>query len=171
MKRAASASAPHRPDDKVACIGVGDLDPKTKRQKLHRSTGVDMPWFSDLVHPCQQLGCIEFDVPKPGVTAGSVLKHSQRVLDAMFSKNDPCIFKVGWTHSPVWRWANKLYGYQQAVEKWTHMKVLYVSNEPHSPAMLEAALIDKHSCGFALPRTALFFLVVRVFEDIPLNWP
>lgn len=89
MKRAASASAPHRPDDKVACIGVGDLDPKTKRQKLHRSTGVDMPWFSDLVHPCQQLGCIEFDVPKPGVTAGSVLKHSQRVLDAMFSKKHP----------------------------------------------------------------------------------
>lgn len=88
--------------------------------------------------------CITFQVPKFESTAGSVLKHSQCVLDSLFRKHDPCIFKVGWTHSPAWRWSNSLYGYDKSRDGWTEMVVLYISDEPYSAAMLEAALIDKH---------------------------
>ena len=118
-----------------------------KRQKVYRSGGssfVDLPWYQDIGLPCKSMNCITFQVPKFGSTAGSVLKHSQCVLDSLFRKHDPCIFKFGWTHNPAWRWSNSFYGYDQSRDGWTQMVVLYVSDEPYSPAMLEAALIDKH---------------------------
>lgn len=86
---------------------------------------------------------IDFDLPRPNMTAGRVLQHCMRVMERTFQKLDPLIFKVGFTHNPAWRWSNKLYGYGHAVEKWSNMVVLYVTDEPHGPAMLEAALIEK----------------------------
>ncbi len=86
---------------------------------------------------------IDFDLPRPSMVAGGVLKHCIAVMERTFTRLDPLIFKVGWTHNPVWRWSNKLYGYGNAREKWSNMVVLYVTHEPHGPAMLEAALIEK----------------------------
>ena len=123
------------------------LSHKSKQVKTVRSYGggaATEPWYSHMVGPCQWLDGITFDAPKRGVSAGSVLKHAQRVLDGMFKKQNPCIYKIGFTHSPAWRWTNKLYGYQHAKDGWTNMIVLFVTDEPFSPAMLEAALIEKH---------------------------
>ena len=54
------------------------------------------------------------------------------------------LFKIGFTHSPVWRWESSLYGYAgQKKHKWQCMAVLSVAEEPYSAAMLEAALIEK----------------------------
>lgn len=129
-------------------------DAETSRPtKVLRSTGVkphELPWYSDLCCPCQNLGCIRFQVPKVGSSAGSVLRHSQSILESTFQKHDPCIFKIGWTHSPAWRWSNKLYGYAGDRDGWTDMVVLFVAHEPYSPAMLEAALIDKFFSDSAL---------------------
>ena len=120
--------------------------PKVKRQKLNGNS-VDlngMPWYSQLVIPCQPLGCIDFDVPKSESTAGSVLKHSQRVVDSLLGHHWPCTYKIGWTHSPAWRWSNDIYGYHRDRDRWQKMIVFYVSEEPAGPAMLEAALVDQH---------------------------
>ena len=61
----------------------------------------------------------------------------------LFSKHDPMIFKIGYSHNVTWRWSNTLYGYQfDRADKWTKMVILYESTEPFGPAMLEASLID-----------------------------
>lgn len=125
----------------------GEASPKLKRPRLCRSPAVDlstMPWFSQLVLPCLALGCITFDVPKPGALAGQVLRHSLRVIEALFQKHDPCICKIGVTHSPHFRWTNRACGYQWARDGWEHMTVVYISNEQYGPAMLEASLINQY---------------------------
>ena len=127
----------------------------SKRRKLVRSIGAnhEQPWYADVIVPCKPLGCIDFNLPsKPGLSAGRVLKHARRVLQSIFAKHDPCIFKIGFTHSPSWRWSNSLYGYKQAVDGWTNMMVLYISHEPFGPAMLEAALIESNTSDFVKPK-------------------
>lgn len=101
------------------------------------------PCLQRLVEESASMSCITFDVPKARVTAGHVLQHSVGVLERMFRKHDPCIFKVGFTHDACFRWGNTLYGYANAREKWAQMTILYITDEPYGPAMLEASLIDK----------------------------
>ena len=119
----------------------------SKQQKTGRSMGEDpnqFPWVSHLVSPCKPCECIQFQTPRYGVSAGRVLEHAHGVLSSLFSKQDPCIFKIGITHNPCWRWTNTVYGYQNARDRWSNMVVLYVAEEPFSPSMLEAALIDQY---------------------------
>lgn len=147
----------------------GDV-PNAKRQKVCRSSGssfVDLPWYEDIGLPCIPMKCITFQVPPLGSTAGSVLKHSLRVLDAIFRKHDPCIFKVGWTHSPAWRWSNSFYGYDKSRDGWTDMVILYISDEPYGPAMLEATLIDKHFGNSDL--LLIFGIIVLDFSPIMVS--
>ena len=99
----------------------------------------------ELISECRATGTIVFCHPKKSLAAGSVLHHVLRTMESLFLKQEPLIFKVGWTHNPVWRWENNLYGYRMCRDKWQGMLVLYVSNEPYSPAMLEAALIERYS--------------------------
>lgn len=93
------------------------------------------------------MDCLDFCLPKQGAVAGGVLQHAIQVMESTFAKNDPAIFKVGFTHDACWRWGNELYGYRFAKDKWSNMIVLYISREPFSPAMLEAALIEKYRSG------------------------
>ena len=135
--------------DGVIDPSIGPIETLSHVKTIH-SSGRDgtpiskFPWFSQLAAPCESLRCIHFNVPESGVSAGSVLKHAQRVMNSIFSKHEPCIFKIGFSHNPAWRWANRIYGYKWAPDRWTDMVVLYVKDEPFSPAMLEAALIDKY---------------------------
>jgi hypothetical protein len=76
------------------------------------------------------------------MTAGRVLQHCLEVTERLFRKHEPLIFKFGYTHNPCWRWANDLYGYVKAKEKWSNMIILWISDEPSGPAMLESALIE-----------------------------
>ena len=146
------SSGPRKLSEKVGPVGHDDAE-SSRPTKVLRSTALkldDFPWYSDLARPCQELGCIRFQVPKSGSSAGSVLRHSQSIMESIFRVHDPCIFKIGWTHCPAWRWSNKLYGYAGDRDGWSDMVVLFVSHEPYSPAMLEAALIDKHFSDSAL---------------------
>ena len=76
------------------------------------------------------------------MSAGRVLLHCLEVTEPLFWKHDPLIFKFGYTHNPCLRWANDLYGYVKAKEKWSNMVILWISDEPSGPAMLESALIE-----------------------------
>ena len=153
----AKSPGPSKLAKQVGPVGRDDAQ-SSRPTKVLRSTAVkldEFPWYSDLGRPCQNLECIRFQVPKLGSSAGSVLRHSQTILESIFQKHDPCIFKIGWTHSPAWRWSNKLYGYAGDRDGWGDMVVLFVAHEPYSPAMLEAALIDKLFSDSALLKTNL----------------
>ena len=99
---------------------------------------------------CKASGTIAFCHPEKNLAAGCVLQHCLRTIDSIFHKHEPLIFKVGFTHDPLWRWGNTLYGYQHCKDRWSGMLVLFVSNEPYSPAMLEAALIERYSSIWAI---------------------
>ena len=92
---------------------------------------------------CKRLGSIVFKIPPHGSTSGVALRHAVQVLERLFQKQDPAIFKFGFTHNPVWRWSNSMYGYRFDRDKWTEMILLFVSKEAAGPAMMEAALIEK----------------------------
>ena len=103
------------------------------------------------IHVCPQtqgqtLGNIMYRLPSKGAVCGSVYRHFCRVVEGLISKHGPITFKTGITHDAIWRWTNRPPGYQQPSEKFSHMVVCYISNEPHSGAMPEAAPIDKYQC-------------------------
>ena len=89
-------------------------------------------------------GQIQFRLPRLGALAGNVVHHATNVLEEVFLVQSPCTFKIGFTHCPLWRWGNKVYGYAASKDKWSTMFILYLTAEPYSPSMLEAALIDKY---------------------------
>ena len=98
--------------------------------------------FQTMALEAASIGCITFRLPRPNITAGRVLEHCVDTIQNLFAKHEPLIFKVGYTHNPCWRWTCDMYGYGHAKERWSQMIVLWVSTEPHGPAMLEAALIQ-----------------------------
>ena len=99
------------------------------------------------VHSCtaerQAVASISYILPHEGALAGRILQHSVRQMEKLFRDKGPLIFKVGFTHDPVWRWSNTLYGYLHDPDGWTDMLILFISHEPYGPGMLEASLIDK----------------------------
>ena len=111
-------------------------------QKLDR-----FPECFKLIDDDPQLEC---RLPRPGAISGTVLKHSCGVLDQTLAKHGPMVFKIGFTHCPVFRFRNPKYGYTQDRQKWQTMVVLYASNESVGPAFLEAALIEKYKCSSTL---------------------
>ena len=107
--------------------------------------------------PCDDLAFLDYKLPPPGVTAGRVLQHAKSVMLTLFQKNQPMIFKIGYSHNPLWRWSNTIYGYKFDPDKWSNMVVLFESTEASGPAMLEACLIDmfrgtwsKFQCMFSI---------------------
>lgn len=169
------AGAPHASAKQVGSDGDG-VPPIPKRRKMSPSNSsniADLPWYDDLCLPCQSLNCISFHVPKHGSMAGSVLKHSLETLDWIFRKNTPCIYKFGWTHNPAWRWSNPCYGYERDRDGWAHMVILFVSHEPYTPAMLEAALIHKYfgnSDGLLILFGNVWFLKSPIDFHFALNF-
>jgi hypothetical protein len=98
-----------------------------------------------MVSQAASIGRIDFQLPKKKSLAGAVLHHSVGIMESFLKKQSPAIFKIGWTHDCCWRWSNTIYGYGHSLDKWSHMTVMYISDEPYTPAMLEAALIEKYS--------------------------
>ena len=82
-------------------------------------------------------------IPNGVRTAGGVLQHAFKTMEILRNKLYPMIFKFGMTHDPVTRWENSSYGYRWEKDKWQGMFILFISPEKYSPAMLEAAMIEK----------------------------
>ena len=92
---------------------------------------------------CDALEFLHYKVPPSGATAGKVLQHAKSVISGLIQREQPMVFKIGYTHDAMWRWSNKTYGYQHdTFHKWSNMLILYESTEPFGPAMLEASLIE-----------------------------
>ena len=145
-----------------------DYTRKTVSKKNNQS-----PRLQALSAECQALGCISlnlYDHCDLNPVAGKFLRHAIQVLEKLFQKLDPLIFKVGYTHNPVWRWSNQTYGYALAREKWTDMIVLYYSKEPYSAAMLEAALIEKYMSSLETPSIYFLDLWLWLWILLPSNF-
>ena len=82
-------------------------------------------------------------LPVPGVTAGRVLDHATRTFEELLSKNKPMTFKFGITHDAAVRGYNTTFGYEYSRDIFDYMLVIYAASNPHGPAFLEAALIDR----------------------------
>lgn len=94
-----------------------------------------------------------FSLSKPNSTAGKVLAHSASVFKACYSRFSPMTFKFGITHDPCCRFHNELWGYKHSFETFERMVVVYVAANPHGPAFLEAALIDRYNSSMARHET------------------
>lgn len=87
---------------------------------------------------------IDYDLPRKNSLSGKVLKHVYQVLDTYKERTWPMTYKVGFTHSPLFRWGNSLYGYQKEKVSWDGMMVVFCSQDPLAAAYVEAALIQRH---------------------------
>lgn len=128
--------------------GDGLVDGDRSQKTLDTPVDCEPPDFQTslqhLIDQASAISSIHFALPKSNAVAGAVLSHAIRIVEKKFSQHDPMIFKLGYTHNPHWRWCNTIYGYGHACEKWSTMTILYAAPEPFSPAMLEAALIEKY---------------------------
>jgi hypothetical protein len=139
------------------------------QKKMDLCCQLQSPKLNDLVSQCETLGCISLKLCKDvfNASAGTILHHSIRVLENLFTREEPLIFKVGFSHNPVWRWKNEIYGYVKAREKWSDMIILHYGKEPFTAAMLEAALIEKYKgiyvaiCLFNFCHFIFLFLCLR----------
>ena len=103
-----------------------------------------VPGLKDVLLEALSMGCIDFRLPPMSSTSGVVLVRAIGCMESMFNRHYPCIFKVGYTHNAVHRWSNSIWGYSSSRDKWSNMCVLYMSEEPFSVSMFEAALIEKY---------------------------
>ena len=113
------------------------------KRKLNPNEDLPSPRLKTLSAECQKLGCIALKLCHLNAVAGAILHHAISTLEIFFRREEPLIFKIGFTHNPIWRWSNETYGYKVAREKWSNMIILHYAKEPHGPAMLEASLIEK----------------------------
>ena len=86
---------------------------------------------------------LSMKLPMPGVTSGRVLEHAIRTFENLLTKNKPMSFKFGITHDAAMRWHNTTFGYEYSKERFDYMLVIYGASNPHGPAFLEAALIER----------------------------
>ncbi|CAE7388848.1 unnamed protein product [Symbiodinium sp. CCMP2592] len=94
---------------------------------------------------CRAFDCIRFELPARSHLTGFVLLHASSTIERLFDDHAPMVFKIGFTHNPAFRWANSRYGYaHDPYDRWDAMVILYLASNPHGPAMLESALIDKY---------------------------
>lgn len=98
---------------------------------------------ADVFHRIGEEKHMACKLPKPGLTAGRVLRHSESVFRTLMDRNYPMTFKFGITHCPSFRWHHKPYGYRHGLEKFDSMAIIFVSACVTGPAFLEAALISK----------------------------
>ena len=104
---------------------------------------LDDPDVAAMLEQSERHEKISVWLPLKVTTAGVALKHATMVFDDLHDRFAPMIYKFGFTCNPLARWQNRKYGYGVAPEKWERMFVIYLSPEPWSPAMLEAALINR----------------------------
>ena len=144
-----STGGSHGQDHQFLRTPMEPPEENRKRKSNDVSLETQSPRLKELSSECQALGCIQLRLCDLNASAGRILSHATRITEALFKKEEPLIFKFGFSHNPVWRWTNSIYGYCHSREKWTHMIILHYSKEPFTTAMLEAALIEKYQGAFA----------------------
>ena len=129
------------------------------KRKLNPNEDLPSSRLKTLSAECQKLGCIALKLCHLNAVAGAILRHAISNLENLFRQEEPLIFKIGFTHNPIWRWSNETYGYKVAREKWTNMIILHYAKEPYGPAMLEASLIEKFQSIYTAQRKHFVLII------------
>lgn len=107
---------------------------------------------------------LDYDLPpKRGLLAGQVMKHCCEAVDRVLEAQHPCIYKVGFTHNPSWRWHNSTYGYRWEAAKWTRLIVIYAAWETTSASFVEAALIQRQKGHLNEYHKQAFYLYIYIY--------
>lgn len=112
---------------------------------LQHADVANLPRSQDAFRRLEMDPCMSLKLAKPGSTAGTVLRHSSMVFEDLFQKQKPMTFKFGISHDPCLRWHNSRFGYKHGKERFECMTIVYTASNPHGPAFLEAALIDRYN--------------------------
>ena len=134
------------------------------KRKLNPNDDLPSPRLKSLSAECQKLGCIALKLCHLNAVAGAILRHAISSLENLFRQEETLIFKIGFTHNPIWRWSNETYGYKVAREKWSNMIILHYAKEPYGPAMLEASLIEKFQSIYTAQRKHFVLITFRGFN-------
>ena len=86
-------------------------------------------------------------------------------MNLLRCKRAPFIFKFGITTNAAQRWDHPIYGYKFEKTKWRQMLVIHLSSEPFTPAMLEAALIEKYRRSLISVENLFGLVCPRFFKD------
>ena len=111
---------------------------------LQHDDVASLPRSQDVFRRIELDPCMSLRLPKPGSTAGTVLKHCSQVFENLLEKNKPMTYKFGISHDPCVRWHNSCFGYKYGRDKFECMTIVYTASNGHGPAFLEAALIDRY---------------------------
>lgn len=154
-----SSSTPAKPisDRKHDDPTMVESKPMERKRKHTSMLETPSPKLERFLAECAAAPCISVNLCDLNASAGVALRHAIRTLEHLFQKQEPLIFKIGFTHSPVWRWSNNIYGYCKDKANWSNMIVFYCAEEPHGPAMMEAALIEKYGSTFAIYGTFVVY--------------
>lgn len=98
----------------------------------------------EVFHQIENESHMSLKLPKCGLTAGRIIRHSENVFEGWLAKHQPMTFMFGLTHCPIFRWYHRPYGYKHGKSKFTSMVILYAAATVTGPAFLEAALISKY---------------------------
>ena len=163
------------------CVVATDVPPehnlpaecgRLKAQNRKMATYIrEFPDLTSLLAECETLGCITFQLPVAKAPAGKVLAHATSTFEGFHQRHRPMIFKLGFTTNAAFRLTNSKYGYAKDRDGWSGMVVVYLSNEPAGPAMLEAALIDKYASIWTEQITDFLFDFPSIFKWIPKKGP
>ena len=130
---------------------VVSMQPQKQQHQQHKpawlsaSLGEEVlvPDVVDMLQTIDAHDRITWRLPQLARTAGGVLTHCIKTVESLQAKHSPMIFKFGMSHDAARRWDNPQYGYKHERDKWDSMCILFVAPEKFTPAMLEAALIEK----------------------------
>lgn len=112
---------------------------------------------------------LDYNLPcKPGMLAGTVLKHCYQVVDDILSSQSPCILKVGYTHCAHYRFHNQIFGYKHESDNWEKMIVIFASSETVAPAFIEGAIIQRHK-GFLIKHIHTFVTCKIVWSSLDMQ--
>jgi len=114
----------------------------------------DLPRTAEILLEMDRDPVLSYKLPVPGATAGKVLDHACCTFESLYKKWQPMTFKFGITHCPSFRYHNVHYGYKFSKDPFDELLVVYGAGNPHGPAFLEAALIQKF--GGYLVATCVF---------------
>ena len=101
------------------------LDLKTRRSRhwtnlLGRDV-LSLERTRECFHNIERDSLLGYDLPdqsKSSMLPGQILKHCYAAVDKIVAAQQPCIFKVGFTHDASFRFYNLKFGYKYDRDKW-----------------------------------------------------
>ena len=122
-----------------------------------------MPRTQDCFDKIERDFRLDYNLPPKKSLAGKILAHCFEVMGKIIRKNEPLIYKIGYTHDAHTRFYNSKFGYQRERCGWENMLVLYAAGETVSPAFVEGALIQQFKGAEHHSQQRFYLYIYKIF--------